>query len=208
MSAVCRGGILLTFGILWPFPLAPPAGQIFQFFQYFGLWPKTCKIGYIPISFVSSPTLAFRTTAIKGRAMLQRNYLVRCVSEIRGVYGCNVCHHRQVIQPQPHPPICPTVTPVSHIWYFIRGWCGYDVVSISGTWPKVNRLDSPWSGTGAFISGMVCSQALDPMDCYHNILLTYKQHHRWPLFSRLRSTAYIMRALWKSFQERPCEKIH
>lgn len=52
-------------------------------------------------------------------------------------------------------------------------------------------------GTWAIISGMVCSQALDLMDCYHNIL-TYKQLHRWSPHSQWGFTAHSLCARWEA----------
>lgn len=64
-------------------------------------------------------------------------------------------------------------------------------------------LWSLWSGKWAFKSGMVCSQALDPTDGYHNILLTPKQHHRGQLFSNGSLGVYIIKFI---FQETPMKK--
>lgn len=67
------------------------------------------------------------------------------------------------------------------------------------TWHENAGLNWPHSRTGAFISGMeICSQASDPRDCYHNILITYKQRHRWRLCSHQGFTVYTVQAFWKT----------
>lgn len=83
-----------------------------------------------------------------------------------------------------HCPLCPN--------YDILPWDGVVIMSISGIWPGQKMLDSTHHtvGQGLLISPMeICSQALDPMHCYHNILITYKQHYRWRLFSHRGFTA-------------------
>lgn len=98
-----------------------------------------------------------------------------------------------------------------HVGYFTIRWCDHDskwsnVYFWYLTWPENIGPSQQRSGIGAFIWGMeICSQALDPMDRYHNILITYKQHRRWRLFSSQGFTAYTVQAA--SFQETVYGKV-
>lgn len=70
------------------------------------------------------------------------------------------------------------------------------------TSPKNAGLKSAHRRTQAFKSGM-CSQASNRTDCYHDILIPYKQLHRWRLVSS--HGLYCLSLLCRIFKGLACQ---